>query len=146
MRDRGHYAIEGPADGDVLHPVRHPAAQLRHLHLVTAHDVEALRNALAKDELPPDFAAKLARLADESLIHRCVEQNCHLFIALLLAAKDGALREATPAQRERLLRVLAYVRKDDDAIPDYKPDGFTDDQREMRAATVALEGLIQRFK
>ena len=40
------------------------------------------------------------------------------------------------------------MRKHDDAIPDYKPEGLglTDDQREMRATTVALDGLIQRFK
>jgi hypothetical protein len=42
--------------------------------------------------------------------------------------------------------VIQLLRKDDDAIPDYKPGGLTDDQREMRAATVALDGLIQAFK
>ena len=52
----------------------------------------------------------------------------------------------SPAERERLLRVLAYVRKDEDAIPDYTPEGFKDDQREMRAARVELSGMIQAFK
>ena len=68
-----------------------------------------------------------------------------MFGALLVATEDGSFREGSPAERERLLRVLAYVRKDDDAIPDYRPEGLTDDQREMRAATVELDGLIQAF-
>ena len=63
-----------------------------------------------------------------------------------MATEDGSFREGSPAERERLLRVLAYVRKDDDAIPDYKPEGFTDDQREIRSATVELSTLIQAFK
>ncbi len=75
-----------------------------------------------------------------------IGQNCPLFAALLVATEGGSVREGSPSERERLLRVLAYARKDGDAIPDYKPEGFTDDQPEMRAATVALDGLIQRFK
>jgi hypothetical protein len=81
-----------------------------------------------------------------NLTHHYIEQNCRLFAALLVATQDGSFGEGSPAERERLLRVLAYVRKDDDAIPDYKPEGLTDDQREMRAATVALDRLIQGFK
>ncbi len=45
-----------------------------------------------------------------------------------------------------MLRVLAYVPKDDDAVPDYKTGGLIDDQQEVRAATVELEALIQAFK
>src|SRR5213083_2086178 len=113
---------------------------------ITPHELEALRDALARGALPPDFLGKLKRLKDGDLSHHFIEQNCRLFAALLVAAEDGSFREGSPAERERLLRVLAYVRKDDDAVPDYKPEGFADDQREMRAATVALDGLIQRFK
>jgi hypothetical protein len=65
---------------------------------------------------------------------------------LLLAALESAFSEATSANRERLLRVLAYVRKDDDAIPDYRTDGFTDDQQEVRAATTELGPLLHAFK
>ena len=85
-------------------------------------------------------------MTDGDLTHHFIEQNCRLFAALLVAAADGSFREGSPAERERLLRVLAYVRKDDDAIPDYKPEGFTDDQREIRSATVELSTLIQAFK
>src|SRR2546425_9190837 len=116
------------------------------LQWITPHELESLRGALARGALPPDFLGKLKRLADGDLSHHFIEQNCRLFAALLVATEHSSFREGSPAERERLLRVLAYVRKDDDAIPDYKPEGFTDDQREIRAATVALDGLIQGFK
>jgi hypothetical protein len=75
-----------------------------------------------------------------------VTQNSRLFFALLLAALDDSFIEATPSERERLLRVLAYVRKDDDAIPDYLPSGFADDQHEVRAAATELRPMLQAFK
>jgi len=116
------------------------------LYLVTAHDVQGLRSALAQGRLPADLETKLARLAGGSLIERYVEQNCRLFVALLLAAQKNTFTQATPVDRERLLRVLAYVHKDDDAIPDYKPGGFFDDQQEVRAAATELNPMLQSFK
>ena len=116
------------------------------LQWITPHELEGLRNALTRGALPPDFLAKLKRMTNGGLSHHFIEQNCRLFAALLLAKEDGSFREGSPAECERLLRVLAYVRKDDDAIPDYKPEGLTDDQKEIRAATVALDGLVQGFK
>ena len=116
------------------------------LQWITPHELEALRDALVRGRLPPDFLGKLKRLKDGDLTHHFIEQNCRLFAALLAATEDGNFREGSPAECERLLRVLAYVRKDDDAIPDYKPEGLTDDQKEIRAATVALDGLVQGFK
>lgn len=116
------------------------------LHLVTTHDVQGVRSALAQGRLPADFEAKLARLGGGSLADRYVEQNSRLFFALLLAALESSFTAATPADRERLLRVLAYVRKDDDAIPDYRPDGYSDDQQEVRAATAELGSLLHAFK
>ena len=116
------------------------------LYLVTAHDVQGLRSALAQGRLPADLETKLARLAGGSLSERYVEQNCRLIVALLLAAQQNSFTQATPADRERLLRVLAYVHKDDDAIPDYKPGGFFDDQQEVRAAATELNPMLQSFK
>jgi hypothetical protein len=113
---------------------------------IAPHELEALRDALSQDRLPPDFLGKLKRLKDGGLSHHFIAQNCQVFAALLAATEDGSFREGSSAERERLLRVLAYVRKDDDAIPDYKPEGLTDDQREVRAATIELDGLIQAFK
>jgi len=116
------------------------------LHLITAHELEALRVALARGHLPPDFLEKLRKLGAGGLSHRFIEQNCRLFAALLVATEEGAFRDVSPAERERLVRVLAYVRKEDDAIPDYTPEGFTDDQQEVRAVAVELGDLLQAFK
>jgi hypothetical protein len=116
------------------------------LHLVTAHDLRALRDGLAKGQVPPDLEAKIATLALGDLGHHFIEQSCRTMIVLLLAAEEGAFKEATQAERERLLQVLAYVRKDDDAIPDYRPDGFVDDQQVVRAVTAELNPLLQSFK
>ena len=116
------------------------------LHLITANDLEALRLALARGHLPPDFLAKLRKLTLGDLSHRFIEQNCRLFASLLLATEAGDFRDVSPAERELVMRVLAYVRKDDDAIPDYTPGGFADDQQEIRAVMVELGGLVQAFK
>jgi hypothetical protein len=125
---------------------RLPVPQPGGLYLVSAHDVRGLEVELTRGNVPADFEAKLKRLAGDSLLHRSVEQNCRLFMALIQAAKEGSFRQASEAEKERLLRVLAYVRKDDDAIPDYKPGGFVDDQREVRAAAIALQSLLETFK
>jgi hypothetical protein len=108
--------------------------------------LEAVRSALARGGLPSDFLGKLRDLRDDDLSHRFIEQNCRLFAELLLATEEGSFRDVSPAARERLLRVLAYVRKDDDAIPDYTPEGFADDQQEVRAAMLELGTLLQKFK
>jgi hypothetical protein len=123
-----------------------PALRPSSLYLVSAHELQELSATLARGELPSDFEAKLMRLAEGDLIHRFLAGNCRLFAALLVAAQDGLFKEANRAVCERLLRVLAYVRKDDDAIADYKAGGFLDDHQEMRAATTELEPLLKSFK
>jgi hypothetical protein len=123
-----------------------PMAPSGLLYLVTTHDVQGLRGALSRGRAPADLEAKLARLARGSLGECYIEHNSRLFLALLLAAQANAFTKATPAERERLLRVLAYVRKDDDAIPDYRADGFIDDQQEVRAAAMELHPLLLDFK
>ena len=110
------------------------------------HDLQDLRDALTRGHVPPDLEAKLIRLAKGDLISRAIEKNCRTIIALIQASQDGSFREASREERERLLRVLAYVRKDDDAICDYRPDGFVDDQQELRAVTTELQRLLQEFK
>jgi len=116
------------------------------LHWLSAEDLESLRETLARGYLPYDFLAKLRKLKRGDLSQRFIEQNCRLFAALLLAAEEGAFRDVSPEERERLLRVLAYVRKENDAIPDYTPRGFVDDQQEVRAASVDMADLLQAFK
>jgi hypothetical protein len=138
--------LEGRAANQVRFGAQTPLVRSGLLHLVTPHDVQEVRSALAKGRLPPDFETKLARLGEGSLIHRNVAQNSRLFFALLLAALECSFTEATPAHRDHLLRVLAYVRKDDDAIPDYRPDGFIDDHQEVRAVAMELAHLLHAFK
>ena len=125
------------------HPV---AVRPSYLHLVSPHEVQVLAGALAGGELPGDFERKLQSLAAADLGRRFVAKNCQTMIALLQAAGDGSFKRASRQDCERLLRVLAYVRKDDDAIPDYRTDGFADDQQEVRLAVTELGGLLQSFK
>lgn len=116
------------------------------LFVVTPGEIENLRQAITRRVLPPDFEAKLARLAEGDLTQRFVERTCRLFAALVLAAQDEMFAAASKMDCERLLPVLAYVRKDDDVIADYKPNGFLDDQQEVRAAMADLGPLLKTFK
>jgi hypothetical protein len=115
------------------------------LHLITAAELNNLRQAILRRELPSDFEAKLDRLSRGNLTHRFVERTCRLFTELVLAVQDERFG-ASKADCDRLLRVLAYVRKDDDVVPDYKPNGFLDDQQEVRAAMTDLAALLKSFK
>jgi len=132
--------------GMVKSPARTLTSRPALLHWVGTHELEALHAALARGGLPPDLLGKLGRMRGGDLSHRFIEQNCRLFAALLLAAEESSFRDVSGAERERLLRVLAYVRQDEDAIPDYTPEGLTDDQQEVRAVTVELGGLLHAFK
>jgi len=116
------------------------------LNLVTPQELQQLRDALLDGRPPRDLEVKLMQLAHGGLLHRFVEQNSRLIISLLLAAYSGEFRQANRASLERLLRVLAYVRKDDDAIPDFRPNGFMDDQQEIRAMLNEMGDLLQSFK
>ena len=116
------------------------------LNLVTAQETEQLREALMDGRAPRDLELKLTQLAGGNLLHRFVEQNSRLIISLLVCAYAGTFRDANRASLDRLLRVLAYVRKEDDANPDCRPDGFVDDQQEIRAMLNELGDLIQSFK
>jgi hypothetical protein len=116
------------------------------LYLVTAAELADLRNGLARKKAPADLTAKLNGMVGENLTQLFIEQNCRLFIALLAAAQDGSFNEASATDCERLLRVLAYVRKDDDYIPDYRPGGFADDQQEIRAALNELSPVLRNYK
>ena len=117
-----------------------------YLHMVTVHDLQDLRQALGRGQVPPDFEAKLSKLAAGDLSQRFIEQNCRTSIALLQAAWEGAFKGASYGDCERLLNVLAYVRKDDDLIADYRSGGFVDDQQVTRATATELDPLFQEFK
>lgn len=141
----GHVVPDGVRNSTTP-AVQPPVSRPSYLHFVTGHDLENLRLALARGALPPDLQTKLARLGRGDLLEQAVSRHCRCFAELLLAAQQGSFRQATPAQCERLLRVLAYVRREDDFIADYKPGGFVDDHYEVRAATVELVPLLDAFR
>jgi hypothetical protein len=116
------------------------------LHWVTPKDIQDLNTALLSGWVPLDLEAKLRQLAQGSLADQQIEKNSCLFIALLTAAYTGAFREITSAECDRLLAVLAYVQKSEDAIADYREGGFIDDQQAVRAASLELAPLLQTFK
>jgi len=122
------------------------ALQPSALCLVSMNELKELSAALDGGALPRDFEAKLARLAGGDLVHRFLAQNGRLFSALLVAVRDGSFRGASRDDCGLILRVLAYVRKEDDAIPDYRVGGFADDQQEMRMAMTQLQSLLASFK
>src|SRR5262245_8030982 len=111
-------------------PARFPLLMPDRLRMVSTHELDDLRCWLARGQIPRDLEAKLAKLTEGDLGHRAIEQNCRTIFALLQAVDEGCFKASCPGDHERLLRVLAYVRKDDDAIPDYQPDGFIDDLQE----------------
>lgn len=123
-----------------------PPVRPTYLGLVTTQELDELRLCLQRRQVPPDLEAKLAHLTEGDLTDRFVARNSRLFIALLLAVDAGLFSHARPSQCERLLRLLAYVRKDDDAVADYKPGGFKDDQAEVRAALLEFPELLKAFK
>lgn len=145
MKPRGSIANPNPAVSAWSQP-RQPQIRPSHLYLVTACELQTLRESLTKSMIPPDLEAKLVRLAAGEITHSFIEQNCRTIIEMLVAAHDGSFKHLTASQREHLLKVLAYVRKDDDGIPDYRPNGYSDDQQEVRAALLELMPTLQAFK
>ncbi len=116
------------------------------LHLVTSHELRELKVALSNGQVPADFEAKLLRLAEGDLLRRTIAQHCRLWIVLLQSVYNGSFQEASPAECQSLLRVLAYVRKNEDGIPDYRPDGYDDDLQEVKAVAGEFAPLIHTYK
>ena len=116
------------------------------LHMVMPAELEQLRTELLRGHVPRDLELKLQQLLDGGLMHQSLGHSCLWFLAVLQAAFDGAYRMATPEQIDFMLRVLAYVRKDDDAIHDLQPNGYTDDHQEARIASTRLQPLLLGFK
>lgn len=113
---------------------------------ITADDIVRMEAALEGEALPWDFEEKLRRLAAGDLLHSSIAQNCRLFLSVCRAARSGAFKIPTSAAYERLLTVLAYVRKHDDVIPDDERDGFTDDFHFVKSTASELHGLLEQFK
>lgn len=146
MKTHGMIMKEDPGFAHFIAPVRQASLLPHRLHLVSVHELQDLRQWLARGADPPDFELKLHSLSRGDLAHRSLAQNCRTIVELLRAVYEGSYKGATSANCDRLLRALAYVRKDDDAIPDYRPDGFKDDLQEMRLLTSDLHSLLHDFK
>ncbi len=146
MNAWGKDSVQNGAVNPAPRSRRGGAAQETHLYLVTAHEVQSLARELARQNLPSDLEAKLSRLAVGNLSDRFIARNCRTIIALLGAAAGDGFTRLSLRDRERLLRVLAYVRKDDDAVPDYVAGGYVDDQQEVGLVTRDLNELLQGFK
>lgn len=116
------------------------------LHLVSTEEKRALEDALLKGHLPLDFERKLCRLGEGNLTQRYVAQSCRLVVALLFDNVHGLFTNVSPAEFGRLLLMLAYVRKDEDAVPDYRCDGYKDDAQEMRILEAELAPVLRRYK
>ncbi len=116
------------------------------LGLVSASELQDLEVALARGRLPLDFERKLCRMASGNLTERYVEQNSRLIFSLLVANRQGLFNELGAGERDRLVRLLAYVRKEEDAIPDYQVNGFKDDAQEIRTLEGESQALLKAFK
>ena len=112
---------------------------------VTAAEIRTLGEHLEEGVVPADLETKLRALARGSVLEQIVEKQCRRFISLLLAEQAGGFTETSPRQKELLLALLAYVRKDDDEIPDYLARGYVDDHSQIRAALPELGHLLEQF-
>lgn len=114
--------------------------------MVTQAELLALKRALLEGQTPADLELKLSCLEARSVMHQFIAQNCRLLLLLLKSVYAGAFSEVAPQQCDELLRVVAYVRKDDDAIADYTTGGFADDLLELRTVLSERHELVTRFK
>lgn len=128
------------------HKLTVPVALQSALGLVSPSEVEQLRQAIADRRLPDDLVDKLFRLERGDLAMRHVAHTSLTLLEMLQAACQGEFDALSPSDFEEVLHVLAYVRKEDDAIPDFLPTGYLDDQKEVRLAEHELAAVIGRFK
>jgi len=116
------------------------------LNLVTDREMEALCNAMRLGRVPLDLKAKLGRLRTDDPREFYLKRQSELLIALLMAPGAADFCHVHPDDWQRLLRMLAYVRKDDDAIQDTCPGGFVDDHDLMRMTCTELCSELETFK
>jgi hypothetical protein len=101
---------------------------------------------LHQDQVPADLRAKLERLRTDNPKEYYLKQQSLLLASLLMSPAAREFCLLRPNVCERLLRMLAHVRKDDDAIPDTWPGGMADDHDLMRLICTELREALDRFK
>lgn len=116
------------------------------LNMISSQEMNVLCHTLQKGLTPSDLAAKLSKLRDDSPKEYYLKQQSELLLSLLKSQASAEFCRIHPDECQLLLRALAYVRKDDDAVPDTLPGGFDDDHDVMRAVCVELKSSLDRFK
>lgn len=114
--------------------------------MVTQAEMETLCDSLHQDHVPADLQAKLDRLRTNDPKELYLKQQSLLLASLLMSPAAQGFCTLRPGVCERLLRMLAYVRKDDDAIPDTWPGGMADDHDLMRLICTELRDALETFK
>jgi hypothetical protein len=114
--------------------------------MVTEAEVQVLGAALRRGHVPPDLVAKLGRLRTDDPKELYLQKQSLILEWLLMspAAREGC--RLGPREGDRLLRMLAYVRKDEDAIPDTWPGGMADDHDLMRLTCAEFREVLDAFK
>ena len=114
--------------------------------MVTEAEMQVLCDALHHDRVPADLRAKLDRLRTDDPKEYYLKHRSLLLASLLMSPAARGFCRLRPDDCERLLRMLAYVRKDDDAIPDTWPGGMADDHDLMRLTCTELREALDTFK
>ena len=128
------------------YPYRGTGVTDRALEMVTKAEMEALGDALQQNRVPQDLRAKLDWLRADDPKEFYLKQQSLLLASLLMSPAAREFCVLRPDDCERFLRMLAYVRKNDDAIPDLWPDGMADDHDLMRVTCRELREAIAAFK
>jgi hypothetical protein len=116
------------------------------LDLLSDREVQDLRQSLASRVVPRDLQSKLHLLSIGDARMRFISEYSNLFLELFRSGCQGDFTQLTASDLEHVLRVLAYVRKEDDAIPDYLASGFFDDRREIGLAVTQLAPSLRKFE
>ena len=114
--------------------------------MVTEAEIKALNEALDQGHLPADLRAKLGGLRTDDPRELYLKRQSLLLGSLLMSPAAVAYCRLHPRVGERLLRMLAYVRKDDDVIPDTWSGGMADDHDLMRLTCRELREVLDTFK
>jgi len=114
--------------------------------MVTGAEMSNLCEALHSGQLPPDLRSKINRLRADDLRECYLKQQSLLLASFLMSPGAIEFCRLRPQDCQRLLRMLAYVRKDEDAIPDTWPDGMLDDYELMRMICTEMREILDAYK
>jgi hypothetical protein len=132
--------------GDIAGSTQRPSVACEAFGLITPYEVSSLREVLREGRVPWDLLHKLHRLRSDDYKEHYLQRQSWVLLSLLLAAGEQGFKDISLWDRERLIRMMAYVRKDEDAIPDSMPHGYDDDHDLMRMTCAQLGPVLEAFK